>query len=59
MKVEYSNGRVGAFRLALSGWKINDAQGNDALMWTVSGKQSGDVNWTIAADSNMTLDKAA
>lgn len=45
MKVEYSNGRVGTFILALSGWQINDAQGGEALMWTVYGKQSGDVVW--------------
>ena len=52
MKVEYSNGRVGTFTLVLSGWQINDAQGGEALMWTVYGKQSGDVNWNGATEPN-------
>lgn len=48
MKVEYSNGRLGDFVIALAGFQINDATGSDALQWTVYGKQSGDVAWTQA-----------
>ena len=47
MKVVFSNGRTGTFALALSGWQMNDPQGGEALQWTVYGKQSGDVAWTI------------
>ncbi|MCW7552132.1 phage tail tube protein [Endozoicomonas gorgoniicola] len=46
MKAELSNGRTGAFVLALSGWQINKPQGTETLQWTVYGKQSGDVSWT-------------
>lgn len=58
MKVEYSNGRSGSFTLALSGWQINDPQGGEALMWTVYGKQSGDVAWTLGNQATV-KDKAA
>lgn len=60
MKVEYSNGRVGTFVLALSGWQINEAQGGEAIQWTVYGKQSGDVNWSGSNESvKVTRKKAA
>ncbi len=59
MKVEYSNGRVGTFTMGLSGWQINDAQGADALMWTVYGKQSGDVDWTASPARKTVMSKAA
>lgn len=49
MKVELSNGRTGTFVMALSGWQINEPQGNESLQWTVYGKQSGEVSWTIAS----------
>ena len=51
MKVVLSNGRTGAFTLALSGWQINEPQGGEALTWTAYGKQSGDVTWTIGAST--------
>ena len=57
MKVEYANGRTGTFTLALSGWQINDAQGGESLMWTVYGKQSGDVSW--GGSSEPDVDEAA
>jgi len=56
MKVELSNGRTGAFVLALSGWQINEPQGGEALMWTVYGKQSGSVTWTIATPNGVLPD---
>ena len=60
MKVEYSNGRTGTFTLALSGWQINDAEGGEALMWTVYGKQSGDVDWGGSTEPGSAIrDKAA
>lgn len=46
MKVVLSNNRTGAFALVLAGWQINEPQGSEALMWTVYGKQSGDVTWS-------------
>ena len=58
MKVEFSNGRTGSFTLALSGWQINDPQGGEALQWTVYGKQSGDVTWSVSA-ATATTAKAA
>lgn len=51
MKVVLSNGRTGAFVLALSGWQINEPQGGEALQWTVYGKQSGNVTWTTSGAS--------
>ena len=59
MKVEYSNGRTGTFTLALSGWQINDAQGGEALQWTVYGKQSGDVVWNGTTEPGAVRKKAA
>lgn len=63
MKVELSNGRTGAFVLALSGWQINEPQGGEALMWTVYGKQSGSVDWSVAtpgpSSSKSSVKKAA
>lgn len=58
MKVEYANGRTGTFTMALSGWRINDAQGSESLMWTVYGKQSGEVSWSGSGTSD-NRDKAA
>ena len=48
MKVVLSNGRTGTFTLILSGWQINDPQGGESLQWTVYGKQSGEVVWSVA-----------
>ena len=59
MKVEYANGRTGTFTLALSGWQINDAQGSEALMWTVYGKQSGDVSWSGSTEPEVSTGKKA
>ena len=53
MKVELSNGRTGAFSMALSGWQINEPTGAEALQWTVYGKQSGEVSWTIASSESV------
>ena len=49
MKVVLSNGRTGTFTLILSGWQINDPQGGESLQWTVYGKQSGDVTWSVSS----------
>ena len=59
MKVELSNGRTGTFVMALSGWQINEPQGAETLQWTVYGKQSGEVTWTIASAESVTMKKAA
>ena len=59
MKVVYSNGRSGTFTLALSGWQINDAQGGEALQWTVYGKQSGDVVWNGSTEPETNARKKA
>ena len=59
MKVELSNGRVGDFVMALSGWQINEPQGAETLQWTVYGKQSGDVTWTVSTPSAVTMEKVA
>lgn len=58
MKIELANGRIAAFTLALSGWQINEPAGDGAIVWTVFGKQSGDVTWTVAS-SKTTVKKAA
>lgn len=49
MKVELANGRVATFTLAMSGWQINEPAADGAIVWTVYGKQSGDVTWTLAS----------
>ena len=59
MKVELSNGRTGAFVLALSGWQINEPQGGEALMWTVYSKQTGSVDWGIGTPNGGLPDKTA
>lgn len=59
MKVELSNGRVGDFVLALSGWQINEPTGAETLQWTVYGKQSGEVTWTMASPATVTMKKVA
>lgn len=59
MKVELSNGRMATFVLALSGWQINDVQGGEAVQWTVYGKQSGDVTWTVGSKTRAGVKKAA
>lgn len=56
MKVVLSNGRTGAFAMALSGWQINEPQGGEALQWTVYGKQSGEVHWTVSTVTMTTID---
>ncbi|PJE80692.1 hypothetical protein CI610_00353 [invertebrate metagenome] len=48
MKVTFGNGRAGTFAMALSGWQMNDPQSGESLQWTVYGKQSGDVTWTLS-----------
>lgn len=53
MKVELSNGRIATFTLAMSGWQINEPAGDGVLVWTVFGKQSGDVNWSLASKTAM------
>ena len=57
-KLKLANGRIAAFTLALSGWQINEPAGDGAIVWTVFGKQSGDVTWTVAS-SKTTVKKAA
>ncbi len=59
MKVTLSNGRVGAFVMVLSGWQINEPSGAETLQWTVYGKQSGEVTWTIGASPSAVSKKAA
>lgn len=59
MKVAYSNGRTGTFAMVLAGYQINDAQGGEALQWTVYGKQSGSVNWSLSGASVTKTTKAA
>ena len=59
MKVELSNGRTATFTLALSGWQINEPQGGEALQWTVFGKQSGEVTWTVGTKQKDALKKVA
>lgn len=49
MKVTFSNGRVGMFALALSGYVVNEPEGGSAVTITVYGKQSGDTEWSTAA----------
>lgn len=49
MKVTYSNGRVGTFVLALSGYVVNEPEGGSAVTITVYGKQSGDTEWSMAS----------
>ena len=59
MKVETSNGRVGEFVMALSGWQINEPTGAETLQWTVYGKQSGEVTWTVDMPGAVTMKKVA
>lgn len=59
MKVELANGRNAAFTMALSGWQINEPAGDGAIVWTVYGKQSGDVTWTLAAAKTASAKRAA
>ena len=49
MRVTYSNGRVGMFTLALSGYVVNEPERGAAVTITVYAKQSGDTEWSIAA----------
>ena len=53
MKVELTTGRIATFTLAMSGWQINEPAGDGAVIWTVFGKQSGDVIWSIASKTAM------
>ena len=49
MQVTFSNGRIGKFVLALSGYQINEPESGSAITVTVYGKQSGDTDWSVAA----------
>ena len=49
MQVTFSNGRVGKFVLAMSGYQVNEPQGNSAVTVTVYGKQSGETEWSKMA----------
>ena len=52
-QVELTTGRIATFTLAMSGWQINEPAGDGAVIWTVFGKQSGDVMWSIASKTAM------
>ena len=49
MQVTFSNGRVGKFTLALSGYQVNEPEGGSAITVTVYGKQSGDTVWSTTS----------
>lgn len=49
MQVTFSNGRIGKFALALSGYQVNEPEAGAAITVTVYGKQSGDTEWSTAA----------
>lgn len=49
MQIVFSNGRTGKFTLALSGYQVNEPEGNSPVTVTVFAKQSGDTAWSTAA----------
>lgn len=48
MQIIFANGRKGAYALALSGYQVNEPEGNSQITITVYGKQSGSVTWTTS-----------
>ncbi len=48
IEITFPNGRVGTLSLATNGYTMDPPDAENAIMFTVSGKQSGAVTWVIA-----------